>query len=280
MGASVGSMGGYRQQTKTISVTSGKGGVGKSTLTANLAQSFADGGQSVLILDGDLGMANVDVMFGVRPKFHLQHVLKGMKELNEILVQVDENVFLIPGGSGLNEMQSLSPWERQFIMDQVAELKRPFDIMLIDTASGIDANVLNLNSAAQEILVVLTPEPASLTDSYALIKVMQAKHNESRFSVVLNMVQDEAEAMQTFSRLSDVAQNFLNVSLNYKGFIPMDADLRRATKSQLLATRDKPGSEAAQQIDKISKKLGDFSGIRGAKGGMQFFWEQLVSQAS
>ena len=280
MGASVGSLGSCRQQTKTISVTSGKGGVGKSTLVANLAHSFSKSGQRVLILDGDLGMANVDVMFGIRPRFHLEHVLSGQKHLSEIIVEVSEGIFLIPGGSGIEAMQMLSPFERQFIMDQVGELEQPFDVMLIDTASGIDANVLNLNSAAQEIMVVLTPEPASLTDAYALIKVMHKNHGENRFSVVLNMVQDETEALHTFQRLSDVAQNFLNVSLDYKGFVPMDTDLRMATKSQHLVTRDKPGAKASVHINEILRKVSDSHTMPGPKGGMQFFWEQLVGQAS
>lgn len=280
MGASVGSLGSFQQQTKTISITSGKGGVGKSTLVANLAYSFSSKGQKVLILDGDLGMANVDVMFGARSRYHLEHVLSGQKQLKDIIVEVSENVFLIPGGSGIEAMQMLTPWQRQFIMDQVNELDENFDVMLIDTASGIDANVLSLNSAAQEIMVVVTPEPSSLTDAYALIKVMHKNHGENRFSIVLNMVQDEAEALSTYQRLSDVAQNFLNVSLDYRGYIPMDIDLRMATKSQHLVTRDKPDSKATIHINEILRKVSDSHVMPGLKGGMQFFWEQLVGQAS
>lgn len=267
-------------QTKTVSVTSGKGGVGKSTLVANMALSLGQAGRKVLILDGDLGMANIDIMYGVRATGSVEQVLSGQRSLEEIMIDVAPNVTLIPGGSGVYGLQNTSVLQRKLLLDQVNSLEQHFDIMFIDTASGIDDNVLYLNSAAQEILVVLNPDPSSLTDAYALIKVMHRKFNERRFSVVSNLVADEREGLQVFKRLSDVAQKFLNISLVYKGFIPSDVDLRKATKSQQLVVREHPRSASSLAIKMLSEKLSGSEAFAGPKGGMQFFWEQLVRAAS
>lgn len=265
--------------TRTISVTSGKGGVGKSTLISNLAIGLSQSGCRVLILDGDLGMANVDVMFGKRTTFSIENVLSCEKRLSEIMVEVAPNVFLIPGGSGVYGLQQIDTFQKKMLLDQVSELENPFDFMLIDTASGIDDNVLYLNSAAQEVLVLVTPDPASLTDAYALIKILHKKFNEHKFSVVANMVQDEREAFAIFKRLSDVTQKFLCVSLDYKGFIPVDANLRAATKSQQLVMHTHPHSPSSTAIIKLSEKLNGFVSVGPVKGGMQFFWEQLIGVA-
>ena len=266
--------------TKTVSFTSGKGGVGKSTLLANMALHLAQRGKKVLILDGDLGLANIDILFGVRPRFTIEDVVKGYKSIDEIVVPVTSGVSLIPGGSGIYQLTQISPFERQALMDQVSDLESVFDVMLIDTASGIDSNVLYLNAAAQEIMVIVTPEPASMTDAYALIKVLNQKQGENRFSVVANMVSNPKEGLKLYKRLSDVTQKFLNVSLDYKGFVPVDQNLRMATNSQQLVARENPNTAANLAMQEIAEKLSDFNGIDTVKGGMQFFWEQMVSHAS
>ncbi len=265
--------------TRTISITSGKGGVGKSTLVSNIALSLSQKGHRVLILDGDLGMANVDVMFAKRTMHSIEHVLTGEKRLEEIMVQVAPNVYLIPGGSGVYGLQQIDTFQKKMLLDQVSELQEPFDYMLIDTASGIDDNVLYLNSAAQEVMVVVNPDPSSLTDAYALIKVMHKKFNERRFSIVANMVQDDREALSIYRRLSDVTQKFLCVSLDYKGFIPTDSDLRTATKSQQLILQSKPQSTSGYAIQMLAEKMSGYVPQATVKGGMQFFWEQLVGVA-
>src|SRR5690606_920691 len=164
----------------------------------------------------------------------VEQVRKGACTLKETILRPAENIYLVPGGSGIYGLQNLDMHQKRHLLDQVNELALPIDFMLIDTASGIDDNVLYLNSAAQEVVVVLTPDPASLTDAYALIKVLNRKYQENRFTVVCNMVQDEAEALTLFRRLSDVTERFLGVSLDYKGFVPYDWSLRAATKSQQL----------------------------------------------
>lgn len=265
--------------TRTISITSGKGGVGKSTLISNLALCLAQKGQRVLILDGDLGMANVDVMFAKRANHSIEQVLSGDMQLSEIMIEVATNVFLIPGGSGVYGLQQIDTFQKKMLLDQVNSLSTPFDYMLIDTASGIDDNVLYLNSAAQEILVVVTPDPASLTDAYALIKVLHKKFHEQKFSIVANLVQDEREAMMVYKRLSDVTQRFLCVSLDYRGFIPTDANLRIATRSQQLIIHANPESTSSHAIQMLAEKLSGYVPLAQVKGGMQFFWEQLVGVA-
>lgn len=266
-------------RTRVISITSGKGGVGKTTLAANLALQLGREGKRVLILDGDFGMANVDIMFNVRPTRTLHDVLKGEATLQEILVEVARNVTLIPGGSGIFELRSLSVFEKQALLDQVSGLGPAYDVMLIDTAPGIDDNVLYLNSAAQEICVVVTPDPASLADSYALIKVLNQRYRENRFSIICNQVKDEADGQRLFDNLDGIARRFLYVSLDYRGSIPIDLNLRQATRSQQLVTRSHPDAISSHAIRKIAQKLKGYEAPEECKGSLQFFWEQLIGVA-
>ena len=267
--------GGYKH-TRTVAVTSGKGGVGKSSIVANVGLSMGRSGRKVLLLDGDFGMANLDIMFGMRPSNVLVDVVRGVKTLRESLVKVSENVYLIPGGSGIGSLYKTDPFQKQEFMNQVNDLDGLFDVMLIDTASGMDENVLYLNSAAQEIVVVLTPEPSSLTDAYALIKVLYTEKKENRFCIVCNGVRDEGEAKRVYQLLNDTAAQFLCVSLKYLGYVPNDQSLRMATKSQQLISKLKPSSPSSLSLDQLSQKMSRFNEIELPKGGMQFFWRQMV----
>lgn len=268
-----------RRMTHTISITSGKGGVGKTTLVCNLAVELARQGQKVLILDGDLGMANVDLMFGKRAHLTLEHVLRGQAELEKIIVPMAEHIDLIAGGHGIYGMSTLSSFDRQRLMDQVNTLNNRYDYLLIDTAPGIDENVLYLNSAAREIIVTATPDPASIKDSYALIKVLNQRYRETRFSILPNMVANEDEAKSVFARLSDVANHFLCVSLDYRGFVPMDLNLRQSTKNQSLVSVIQPYSTSAAAIREFAGSLKAGKGLNQSKGGLEFFWQQLSGVA-
>lgn len=265
--------------TRTISVTSGKGGVGKTSLVCNMAFELAEKGNKVLILDGDLGMANVDIFFGARSRLNISHVLENHCQLEDILMEVAPGVHLIPGGSGVYGLSRLEPMQKHILLDQVSRLNRNFDYMLVDTAPGIDDNVLYLNAAAQEIMVVVTPDPSSLTDAYALIKVLNQRYRENRFSVVANMVKDEAEARMVFQKLSDVAARFLCVSLDYKGFIPNDLNLRQSNRLQELVVRAMKGAPSSQAIRAIAENLKSSGRFTEMKGGLQFFWNQLSGVA-
>lgn len=266
-------------RTKTISITSGKGGVSKTTTVANLSLALAKRGHKSLILDGDLGMANVDIMFGVRPKSSIYDVINGNCRVDEVVLEVAQGVHLLPGGSGIYGLHNLDVIQKQNLLDQIEALEGKFDYLLVDTAPGIDENVLYLNSASQEIVVVVTPDPASLADSYALIKVLNQRKGESRFSVLINMVKDEVEAMYIFKRLSDVAARFLYVSLDFKGYIPLDPNLRQATKAQQLIVSSFPTSPSSRGFDALAEKLSDIGGFSEVKGGLQFFWRQLSGVA-
>ncbi len=265
--------------TKTISITSGKGGVGKTTLVCNLAYELGRQGNRVLILDGDLGMANVDIMFGVRPAFNLSHVLENRCPMSEVVVPVAPLVDLIPGGSGLYGLNQLAPMQKHLLIDQVMNLNSNYDFMIIDTASGLDDSVLYLSAAAQEIMVVVTPDPSSLTDAYALIKVLNQRHRETHFSVIANMVRDEAEGRQVFQRLSDVASHFLCVSLDYKGSIPSDLNMRQSVRAQQIAVRTQVRAQASLAIRAIAENLKESRRFTDVKGGLQFFWNQLSGVA-
>jgi flagellar biosynthesis protein FlhG len=266
-------------QTRVISITSGKGGVGKTTLVSNVALQLAKENRRVLILDGDLGMANVDIMFNVRAKKTIQDVITGECGIRDILVEVAPNVTLIPGGSGVFDLQALSVFEKQAMLHEVSGLGSEFDVMLVDTAPGIADNVLYLNSAAQEICVVVTPEPSSLADSYALIKVLNQRFRENRFSVICNQVKDEADGLRLFEKLDEVAHKFLYVSLEYKASIPSDPNLRQATRAQQLVTRAFPDSVSSQAIRKLAQRFKGYEPAPECKGGLQFFWEQMVGVA-
>jgi flagellar biosynthesis protein FlhG len=268
-----------RKQTRTISITSGKGGVGKTSIVSNLAVQLGREGKRTLILDGDLGMANVDIMFGVRPKQNIYDVLRGEAEMKDILIDVAPNVTLIPGGSGLFDLQNLNMFEKQLLLDRVSGLGSDYDFMLIDTAPGIDDNVLYLNSAAQEICVVVTPDPASVADSYALIKVLHQRYRENKFSIICNQVKDEAEGFRLYEKLNEVAARFLYVSLEYRGTVPTDPILRQAVRSQKVVSNIQPDAPSANAIRKLSHKFKGFEQVEECKGSLQFFWEQLIGVA-
>lgn len=265
--------------TRTISVTSGKGGVGKTTLVCNMASELARKGKRVLILDGDLGMANVDIMFSQRARLNIQHVLNGEHSLKEVICPLAQNIDLIPGGSGVYGLSRLDTLQKRILLDQVNSLDASYDYLLIDTAPGIDDNVLYLNSAAQEIMVIVTPDPSSLTDSYALIKVLHQRNKENKFSIICNMVRDEADARMIFQRLSDVAEKFLCVSLDYKGFIPADLNLRQSTRSQQLIVQAQSRCPASLAIRGLVENMSTFERFSRNKGGLQFFWHQLSGVA-
>ncbi len=270
---------GKRSRTKTFSITSGKGGVGKTSIVCNLAFELGSRGQRVLILDGDLGMANVDIMFGKRAVKTIEDVFTGRAPLEDVILPVAENVYLIPGGSGIYGLNHIDSLQKQILLDQVSGLEKEFNFMLIDTAPGIDDHVLYLNSAAQEIMIVVTPDPSSLTDAYALIKVLNQKQHETKFSVLVNMVKDEAEALGVFKRLSDVAAQFLYVSLDYKGFIPQDPILRHSNRLQQLVRSAQPYAESSAAFRRLAEKMCHFQHLPEAKGGIQFFWQQLSGVA-
>lgn len=266
-------------KTRTISVTSGKGGVGKTTMVANLALNLSHAGKKVLILDGDLGMANVDILFGVKTEGSIHDIISGRKEMKDILVEVSKDVFLIPGGSGIVDFNNLNHFERRAMMEAVNSLPMGFDYLLIDTAPGIAENVLFLNSAVQTVSVVITPEPASFADAYALIKVLNRQYKVNRFAIVCNEVRDEEEGLSLFKRFNEVVNRFLYIGLDYLGSVPNDPVLRKANQLQRLIVRHDPAAESARAIRQLSLQIERTSRQIESNGGMQMFWDQVVGVA-
>ncbi len=262
--------------TRVVSFTSGKGGVGKTHTVVNTAISLASQGYSVLVLDADLGLANVDVLLGIQPKGTLHEVLKGRCSLDDILVEAPGGITIIPAASGIEEIHSLQSTEKLLLMTEIERIAHRFDFLLIDTPAGIGSDVMYFNSAAAEIVCVITGEPTSLTDSYALIKVLSSAYGEKVFSVVVNNVSTEVDAKAAFNTLSNAVTKFLRVETRYVGWIPSDEAVRQCIMDRRPIAADFPSSRAARGISELARKLGENSRQNRVKGGMQFFFRQLL----
>lgn len=262
---------------RTIAVSSGKGGVGKSNVVVNLALALDRLGQRVLILDADLGLANVDVLLGLAPSFNISHVLDGSKRFEEVLVPGPGSVRVMPASSGVQELTRLSDDQKLLLVDLLDELESDVDVLLIDTGAGISDTVLYFNLAAQEKVVVVTPEPTSLTDAYAFIKVMYTKHGERSFKIVTNNVADEREGRMVFGKISRVADHFLDgLSLDFLGWIPRDPSIPESVRRQQALLAAFPGAPAAKAFMDIAKRI-TREPPTGLRGNIQFFWRRLLN---
>lgn len=264
---------------RTISVTSGKGGVGKTTVTVNLAYNLAKLGKRVLILDGDMSLANVDLFLKKVPEFTLQNFFQDGVELSEVVVKYSKNIHVLPGASGAIEMARLDVYQKKMLVDAMSEFEGQYDYLLIDTASGISDEVLYLSSAAQEVTVVVLPDPASITDAYAVMKLLNQRYKTKSFNIVTNQVLNEKESLALFQRINNVAAKFLNVNLNYVGFVPFDLTLRQANHRQEMIGDFAPQSNAHQSLKRIAEKIEGLPGRDEVSSGMQFFWNQVLDIA-
>ncbi|MCB9071994.1 MAG: MinD/ParA family protein [Bdellovibrionaceae bacterium] len=264
---------------RTISITSGKGGVGKTTVTVNLAHNLAKMGKRVLILDGDLSLANVDLFFKKVPEYTLQDFFSTEVDLKDILVKYSKNIHILPGASGALDLARLDVFQKKMLVDSVSEFEGHYDYLLIDTASGISDEVLYLSSAAQEVMVVVLPDPASITDAYALMKLLNQRYKTKSFSIVTNQVLNEKEGLSLFHRINSVSTKFLNVSLNYMGYIPFDLNLRHANHKQEMIADFAPQSQANLCLKRIAEKVEGFPTRTEVPGGLQFFWNQVLDIA-
>jgi flagellar biosynthesis protein FlhG len=260
---------------RVISVTSGKGGVGKSNVVANLAMSMARLGNKVLIIDADLGLGNINVLLGLRPAYNLNDVLSGEKGLAEIIVSGPGGIRLIPAGSGVQKYTSLSREERLRLLNELDDLEEEFDTFIIDTESGISDNVVYFTSAAQEIVVVVSPEPTSVADGYALIKLLATNHGERHFKVLINMAADSDEALKTYHRLSSVVGRFLDISLDYLGCVVRDERLIDSVKRQKAVCELYPDSAAARCFGALARRICQSPSRNGLKGNIQFMFRKF-----
>lgn len=240
---------------RVITVTSGKGGVGKTNFTINLGIVLAKLGLKILLVDADLGLANVDVMLGMIPKYNLGHVLLGEKKIADIIINGPAGMKIIPSGSGMYKLANLGEKKLAQCLQHLNELEKTTDIMLIDTGAGLSKSVLKFVLAAGEVIIITTPEPTAITDAYGIIKVIASANREVPIRVVVNMVKNEKEAEEVTERLSAVSQRFLGLDLAKLGFIPTDAIVSKAVKEQQPFVLAHPRSAAAQSINQIANRL-------------------------
>jgi len=265
---------------RVVAVTGGKGGVGKTNVSVNLAVSAAEQGHKVMLFDADLGLANVDVLMGLHPKYSLSHVLKGECTLEEAIVEGPNGVMVVPGASGLQHMAELSPAEHTGLIRAFGELSTDLDMLIVDTAAGISDTVVSFSRASQDIIVVVCDEPASITDAYAIIKLLNRDYGHTRFRVLANMVRTAQEGRELYNKMCRVTDRYLDVMLSYMGAVPFDENLRKAVKGQRPVVQSFPRSRASQAFRNLAKKIDGWPAPGGANGQVQFFVERLIRYSS
>lgn len=269
-----------QKPVQVIAVTSGKGGVGKSNITVNLAISLANLGQQVLVMDADLGLANIDVLLGLSPDYNLSHVVSGECSLEDTMIDGPGGIRIIPASSGTRSMADLTPAENAGIIQSFSELTIPFDTMLIDTAAGVSESVVSYVRAAREVIVVVCDEPASITDAYAMIKVMNRDFDVHRFHVLTNMAQSIHQGRELYLKLSRVAEKYLDVTLDFIGSIPFDDYLRKAVQKQKSVVEVFPRSPSAMAFRKVAQKTSTWPTPKTMEGHLEFFIERLINYSS
>lgn len=264
---------------RVISVTSGKGGVGKTNVVANLAFALTQLGEKVMVLDADLGLANIDVLLGLTPQYTIEHLFKQKKSISEILIKGPGGMWILPASSGVVDLVDLNESQKIFLLNEFDQITETIDILLIDTGAGISSNVLYFNMAAQESIVIATPEPTSLTDAYALIKVLSTRFNRKNFMILVNLVSNVHEAKGVYKRISTVADTFLeSLSIDYLGFIPFDEKLGLAVRNQRPVLEIFPKAPSSRNFTELAKTILGRPFRSHGKGNLQFFWRLLFQQ--
>ncbi|EMF83678.1 putative flagellar biosynthesis protein FlhG [Leptospira weilii serovar Topaz str. LT2116] len=243
-----------KPRTKIVAIASGKGGVGKSTISVNLAISMARAGQKVLVFDGDLGLANVNVILGIIPKYNLYHVVKGHKSLKDIVIQTPEGVDIIAGASGYSQLANLNDTQRNSLIKGFSELDN-YDVMIIDTGAGISSNVIGLTLPADDVIVITTPEPTAITDSYGLIKAIVSQNRDKNLKMVVNRVRSAIEGKKVADRVIDISGQFLEVKVENLGFIFQDEEVEKSIREQKPYIISSPKSKAAACLNRITYSL-------------------------
>ncbi|MDR3091339.1 MAG: MinD/ParA family protein [Clostridiales bacterium] len=262
--------------SRLITVTSGKGGVGKTNFTINLALSLAKTGKRVIVMDADFGLANIEVLLGIIPKYSLADVLSGRREVAEAITEGPLGVKFLSGGSGLREMANITGGQIAGVIDRFAYLDSISDVILIDTGAGITDSVINFIKASGESIIITTPEPTSITDAYAVIKASREESDTlPSMKLVVNRVDDPSEGEEVFAKLSKVSKRFLNIDLISLGSIPYDSNLVRAVKRQQPVIISYPDTAASKAITHITNRLFDVS-LSGEPRGIMGFMTRFV----
>ena len=252
-----------RERLRTIAIASGKGGVGKTNTALNLAVALSRRQRKVFLLDADMGLANVDVLLGLTPRYTLEHVLDGRKDIMEVVLEGPHGLKILPSGSGIGELSELSFETQQKLFREMRRIDEDMDYLFIDTGAGISSNVLRFNATAGEVILVTNPEPTSLTDAYALMKLLANRYGVRRFSLIANSVSGEKEGRHTFERLERACSQFLGVRLDFLGAVPFDKHVRMAVRQQRALLDLYPRSPAGRSLLRIAALM-DQRGTAGA----------------
>jgi flagellar biosynthesis protein FlhG len=269
-----------RRRCRAIAVAGGKGGVGKTTVAVNLGMSLSMMGRDVMLLDADMGLANVDVLLGLAPSRHLGHLLDGTASLEELVLEAPHGLKIIPGGSGARRLAQLGNGEHAAVIRAFDELPRPPDYLLVDTAAGLSDNVAMFAAAADDVVLVVCDEPASLTDAYALVKVLSRDFGVRRFRFVANLVRNAGEARALHQKLAKVSDRFLDVVLDFYGFVPQDERLKQAIRRQNAVVDLWPAARSSQAFKQLAGAVDNWE--EPARAGLDriaFFGGQAVTAA-
>ena len=269
-----------RAPLKVFAVTSGKGGVGKTNIAANMAVLAAKSGKRVLVIDADLGLANIEIILGLKPRYHLGDILSGEKTLDEVLVPGPHGISLLPAGSGVQSLTQLTDAQKMLFVNALDPLEELFDIVIIDTGAGIGENVLFFVGAAQEAILVVSPEPTSLVDAYATVKVLSQQAGVRNFSVIINPVVDELPARGIFQKLTTVTNRFLTAKVRHLGYVPRDENFHRAIMAQRPICDLFPSSPASRALVSIAERLFSEAARPQLESGLKFMWQRLLRESA
>jgi flagellar biosynthesis protein FlhG len=261
---------------RAIAVTGGKGGVGKTNVSVNLAVAMSEMGHRVMLLDADLGLANIDVVLGLHPKYDISHVLSGERSLEEVVIEGPSGMRVIPGASGIQALAEMGASEHAGLIRAFSDMSGDLDTLIVDTAAGISDTVLSFSRASNEVVVVVCDEPASITDAYAIIKLLNRDYGHQRFRILANMVRSAQEGRDLYNKMCRVTDRYLDVMLSFMGAIPYDESLRKAVRAQRPVVQAFPRSRVAQGFRNLAKKVESWPQPRGASGQVQFFVERLI----
>jgi|UniRef100_A0A7V6DNK6 flagellar biosynthesis protein FlhG len=263
---------------RVITVTSGKGGVGKSNVVVNLGMALARMGRKILLIDADLGLANLDILLGLTPRFTIHDLLSLRRTLSEVLVDGPEGIKILPASSGIPELADLDKHQKVFLLNELDEYTENIDVVLIDTGAGISRNVLFFNIAALERIVVVNNEPTSITDAYALIKILASKHGEKHYKLLVNGLSKPQEGEMVYRTMLRVTERFLGkgIFLEYLGVIPYDEAIPRAVLKQQPALSLFPRAKVSQCFRSLANKLWESSAPAEMGSNIKFFWRRLL----
>jgi flagellar biosynthesis protein FlhG len=264
-------------QARVVAVTSGKGGVGKTNVVASLAVELSRRGRKVLVLDADLGLANVDILLGLAPNGHLGDVISGVCDIEDIVLEGPEGVALLPAASGIAEVTSLSEAQKGRLRVALNRLRETYDTLLVDTGAGISSNVIYFAGSAQEVVVVVTPEPTALADAYAVIKVLRNRRRIRRVQLLVNQVHHVSDAEAVHERLVRVSERFLDVDIQLLGHIYSDPAVHRAVMEQRPIALAYPGSPAARCLNQLAQRIDMLADAPDNPGDVSRFWDRLLA---